>query len=194
MAAIPLPPWLPLLQSHISDSDPLTNYAQLATLTTEGRPSVRTVVVREASAAGLKICTDMRSAKIEGLRRCEWAELCWYFTNPRIQFRITGTLHISGGNDDNNNMVQDMWNTLSSNAKRSFFAPAPGSRRDKEEQIKNDNDNNNRSIDLYEMPDSFALLMLKPTKVDLVDLRKAERRIWEHKDTLHPWNVAEVYP
>lgn len=184
--APPPPPWLPHLQSNISGGDPTTKFAQLATLTSQGRPSVRTVVVREVSAtAGLKICTDMRSAKIEGLQACEWAELCWYFTQPRIQFRITGPVHISRSDS----MVEEMWKRLSDNAKRSFFAPASGSMKDPKDEQDSDT-----AIDLNQMPDSFALLLLTPTKVDLVDLVKSQRRIWEFSTELQQWCFSEVHP
>lgn len=181
-----LPPlWLPTLQSHISSTDPTTKYAQLATLTAEGRPSVRTVVIRQVSATDLKICTDMRSHKIEGLRRCEWAELCWYFTQPRIQFRITGTVHIADMEEDGRRYL---WDKLSSNAKTSFFAPAPGTaKEDTTEKLE-------ERFDFNEIPDSFALLLFTPTKVDLVNLRKSERRIWEYRDNSEKWSETDVYP
>lgn len=192
MAEVPSPPpWLSILLSHYSENHPLTKFAQLATLTTEGRPSVRTVVVREVTGIDgtlkILICTDMRSAKIDGLRRCEWAELCWYFTYPRIQFRLTGPAHIADETDPDRH---DLWRKLSNNARRSYYTPAPGSAISKlPPEEKNDN-----YIDFNEMPPSFALLVFKPNKVDVVDLVKSERRIWEYELDSQKWNALEVYP
>ncbi len=73
--------WLTALRRlQAAESGSTARFAQLATLTSEGRPSVRTVVVREVLGdGGIQMTTDSRSAKVAGLRRCGWGELCWYF-------------------------------------------------------------------------------------------------------------------
>lgn len=64
----------------MSDLAPTSRYVSLATLTVDGRPSVRTVVYRGQYEGKLQVATDVRSGKIAGLRRHCWAEICWYFT------------------------------------------------------------------------------------------------------------------
>lgn len=86
---MPLKPgWLHMLRARLLDDGeaPATRFLQLATLTVAGRASVRTVVFRGwhedeegYENVAMKIVTDKRSDKIEGLRKCPWAEACWYF-------------------------------------------------------------------------------------------------------------------
>lgn len=73
--------WVTALRSVLAlESSTTARFAQLATLTQDGRPSVRTIVVRQVLNNGaIQMTTDSRSAKVAGLRRCSWGELCWYF-------------------------------------------------------------------------------------------------------------------
>lgn len=76
------PMWLTALRRlQAAENSATARFAQLATLTPEGRPSVRTVVVRQVhnNDGSIQMTTDSRSMKIAGLRRCAWGELCWYF-------------------------------------------------------------------------------------------------------------------
>lgn len=81
------PGWASVLRRLLeAETAAAARFASLATLTVNGRPSVRTVVFRglyegtRGDAPMLQVATDARSAKVDGLRRCNWAELCWYFT------------------------------------------------------------------------------------------------------------------
>lgn len=66
----------------------MSRFLQLATVTVEGDPAVRTVVFRgwhddpeeSNKSIGLLTTTDIRSQKVSELRHHPFAELCWYFT------------------------------------------------------------------------------------------------------------------
>lgn len=79
------PLWFPLIQQCIRNEahQPVSRFIQLASLTSKGHASCRTVVFRGwhflSSTPTLKIVTDIRSDKISGLRANPWAEVCWYF-------------------------------------------------------------------------------------------------------------------
>ena len=53
-------------------------YYQLATVTPEGRPAVRTVVFRGFHHdTGISFCTDRRSQKVPQIQQQQAAEICW---------------------------------------------------------------------------------------------------------------------
>ena len=93
--------WVNLIKGCLRQerSNPASRFFQLATLTTDDHPAVRTVVFRgwydtasdESNGSGiaLKIITDLRSEKIEALRKHPWAEICWYFVVSSIIQKLT---------------------------------------------------------------------------------------------------------
>ena len=90
----PLPPWRPLLTAARKREGRLPGgrWLQLATLSVDGYPRVRTLVFRDWSAAAtLDLLTDARSEKCLEIERTPEVELCWLFRKAREQFRLRGT-------------------------------------------------------------------------------------------------------
>jgi len=91
-------PWRsPLARAlHRNRAATESRYLQLATVTPEGHPANRTVVFRGfyGDTDQIKIITDNRTEKIPHLQHHPWAELCWYFSKTREQFRIFGKIWI----------------------------------------------------------------------------------------------------
>ena len=85
-------PWLkPLTRTiTLNASIAFSKYFQLATVSAQGMPSVRTVVYRGMSADNIIMVTDQRSEKMQHLRAQPHAEIAWYFPLTREQFRIFG--------------------------------------------------------------------------------------------------------
>jgi pyridoxamine 5'-phosphate oxidase len=85
-------PWLKSLTRTITlnASIAFSKYFQLATVSAQGMPSVRTVVYRGMSADNIIMVTDNRSEKMQHLRAQPHAEIAWYFPLTREQFRIFG--------------------------------------------------------------------------------------------------------
>ena len=64
--------------------------AALATATSDGRPSVRMVLVKEATPGGVIFYTDGGSRKGMELRRNPQAAICLHWPNLRRQLRVEG--------------------------------------------------------------------------------------------------------
>ncbi|XP_065860139.1 pyridoxine/pyridoxamine 5'-phosphate oxidase 2 isoform X3 [Euphorbia lathyris] len=94
-------PWKQLLLSALESNSRLkhSTFFQLATVGSDGRPSNRTVVFRgfEENTGKIQINTDYRTRKIDELKQCPFAEICWYFTDSWEQFRINGRVDIIDG-------------------------------------------------------------------------------------------------
>ncbi len=86
--------------------DAHNRHFQLATIALNGGPRNRRVVFRgfdgcgesgesgEGSSGGFLIITDARSDKYAELKANNRAELSWYFTQSREQFRLRGQVTI----------------------------------------------------------------------------------------------------
>ncbi|PON97268.1 Pyridoxamine 5'-phosphate oxidase, Alr4036 family, FMN-binding domain containing protein [Trema orientale] len=94
-------PWKQLLLDALEANSHLkhSSFFHLATVGCNGRPSNRTVVFRgfQDDSDKIQINTDYRSRKIEELKHCPFAEICWYFTDSWEQFRINGKIDIIDG-------------------------------------------------------------------------------------------------
>ena len=168
-----LAPWRSLLSSaiHRNRSKPYSRYFQLATVTSEGYPANRTVVFRgflDDEQNSLKIITDARSSKVQDIEHQAIAEVCWYFTKTREQFRITGNLQLITSAETNSELQQarqTTWQHLSDAARSQFAWPAPG-RPQADQALFNVN-----PPDANLPLDNFCLLLLIPDKVDHLQLR-----------------------
>ena len=142
------------------------SYCHLATLSSDGLPSNRTVVFRGlvAETDAIKIITDARSKKVQELRDNPACEISWYFTNTREQFRIRARAEIYS--QPTSLERSESWNKLSEQAKTQFFWPAPGKVCDLHENSAPPLNN-----DLSQPPASFTLLILKPFSVDHLQLK-----------------------
>ena len=163
--------WQHLLAfSQANNPAPHNCFAQLATLQggQEPRPAVRTVAVRFFLDDGrLLISTDMRSEKVAELAVNSNCELCWYFTETREQFRISGRAHVVSADDARceaklEGAMQRTWDERSAAAQQSYTWPEPKRRLD--EAV------------LYErkqpeqIPANFALLLIDVVSVDYLNI------------------------
>jgi len=104
--ASPSPRWVQdVAAAAARNKEPFDKYVQLGTVTAEGKPAVRTVVFRgflqsrtsaddsiyKGSKETLTFITDTRSNKMKESRH---AEVCWYLSGTREQFRLSGQLEV----------------------------------------------------------------------------------------------------
>ncbi|XP_011093020.1 pyridoxine/pyridoxamine 5'-phosphate oxidase 2 [Sesamum indicum] len=192
-------PWKQLLLSSIQANSHLKHYSyfQLATVASNGRPSNRTVVFRGFQDDGDKILinTDNRSRKIDELKHCPFAEICWYFTESWEQFRINGSVDvIDGTNPDPVKLEQreKSWFACSPKSRLQYMAPTP------------------RLPSLSELPSeipsmdpsigpvaAFCLLILDPAQIDYLNLKSNERLIFTSglsSDGKKLWTSEKVNP
>lgn len=191
-----LAPWRsPLVRAlHRNRSHANSRYPQLATVRANGRPANRTVVFRDFldESNRLLFVTDARSDKMTQLAHNPNAELCWYFTKTREQFRIGGTISIIGAHNAraaNDAVRQAVWEGLSENSKQQFVWPPPGEPRTSEgfEFV--------ADLNYQPPPDTFVVLVFEPDAVDHLELRgEPQNRYWYWRLPDHSWKMQAVNP
>lgn len=164
-------------------------YFQLATLSTDGSPSNRTVVFRGFldGSNSIKAITDTRSSKFTEIECNPLCEICWYFGITREQFRIKVAAEI----DDNASSQErlNVWSELSAAAKEQFFWAAPG-----EPLCSLAVDQCIPSLLGEEPPASFALLVLSPVSVDHLTLKGKPQTRWYSIKSEDLWSANAVNP
>lgn len=199
VAPDPLAPWRsPLSRAlHRNRSKPHSRYAQLATLAANGRPANRTVVFRGfyGDSNALMFVTDTRSTKVTDLTHTPWGELCWYFTQTREQFRLTGAIRLVTADTEDLTLRQarlDRWEALSEASRQSFYWPDSGHSRSADPAaFAVDPDLANQP----DPPPSFGLGFLHPDAVDHLELRGTPQNRTQYQRLADgTWTIQEVNP
>lgn len=190
-----LAPWRPLIARalHHNRSDAHSRYFQIATVHTDGRPANRTVVFRGFLDDGtnrLQFITDLRSDKIDQIYHQQWAEVCWYFTKTREQFRIMGRLEVVTADSESLQTARiNLWQQLSDSARLQFVWPHPGEPRADQSKF-----TNSPAPDETNPPDNFGLVLLSPTAVDHLQLRGEPQNRDRYFVSGVNWQVDAVNP
>jgi pyridoxamine 5'-phosphate oxidase len=167
------------LTRGVHDRHAPARHPTLATVTPEGRPQARTVVLRAADkAAGtLDIHTDLRSAKVGDLRVTPFAALHVWDTSAHLQLRLEAHVTILTGKD-----VATIWEGVPLVSRLSYGStPAPG------QPIA-------QALDYTKAADpaSFVILRLRVSTVDALHLGPNHRRA--QFDRHNDWNGAWLAP
>ncbi|CAN0924509.1 Pyridoxine/pyridoxamine 5'-phosphate oxidase 2, partial [Linum grandiflorum] len=192
-------PWKQLLLTALDSNAHLkhTSYLQLATIGCNGRPSNRTVVFRgfEENSDNILINTDSRTRKIGELKRCSYAEICWYFTDSWEQFRINGKVDIIDASNPDPAKVQqreNSWFASSARSRMQYLGPNPGL------PALSEQPHQESFIDSSAGPvDAFCLLVLAPDQVDYLNLKSSERLMFTSGEGVSGekhWNSERVNP
>lgn len=191
-----LAPWRPLLARalHRNRSEAHSRYFQLATVRADGRPANRTVVFRgflDDATNQLQLITDLRSDKINQIQQQPWAEVCWYFTKTREQFRITGMLELVTAESDSFLQTAriNLWQNLSDSARLQFVWPHPGQPRADQSAF-----TDSAAPDAAKPPDNFGLVLLSPTAVDHLQLRGEPQNRDRYFLAGDDWQIEAVNP
>ncbi|KAF5183580.1 Pyridoxine/pyridoxamine 5'-phosphate oxidase [Thalictrum thalictroides] len=192
-------PWKQLLLNAMELNSSLkhSSYFQLATIGSNGKPSNRTVVFRgfEEESNKIQINTDYRSSKIEDLKHCQFAEICWYFTDSWEQFRINGTVDIIDAlNPDPEKLRQraKAWFASSPRSRLQYLGPSPGLPYIGEEP-KQEYSQDPATGPVHE----FCLLVLDPEQVDYLNLKSNQRLSFQSTETDDGgkcWKTEKVNP
>ena len=144
--------------------DPSSRYFQFATIKPNGKPANRTVVFRGFGEQDeIYIISDSRSQKVSELKQSNEAEICWYFSGTRQQFRIAGKAEWE--TDARSEVVRKLWQKISEPAKSQFYWPAPG------REIEESATEKDTEIDDSSPPRVFGVLRFIPNRVDYLSLR-----------------------
>lgn len=154
--------WLRLTRG-VHDRHAPARHPTLATVTSDGRPQARTVVLRAAdkAASTLDIHTDLRSAKVGELRATPFAALHVWDTSAHLQLRLEAQVTLLTGQD-----VAAIWAGVPDTSRGSYGStPAPG------EPIA-------QALDYRKAadPSSFAVLRLEVFSIDALHLGPNHRR------------------
>lgn len=159
----------------------------LATVDEAGDPQVRSVVCRRVDDDGaLWIASDARSAKHWQLTRHPRAAAVAWFATTREQFRFTGLIEVLGPSS-NSPARADLWRALSPETRGTFLWPDPGEPRTAPD------DAFARASDAVGPPNSFEILLLRPTAVDRLVLTSHPHHRWLWT-LAREWNVQELNP
>lgn len=185
-----------------------SNYVQISTVSKDGEPRCRTVVFRgflnsanlpeDHSMGGdfdgkpcvMKMCTDLRSKKVEEVAHQPISEMVWWFGKTSEQFRVRGSLMLVGNDDDDKALQiarKEMWGNLSDPARESFLddeSVLPMGGRDEDGKV-------------VPVPANFLLMLLNPTYVDYLRLTGAQYRQIDQRvdDTQQStWSSKSVKP
>ncbi len=147
----------------VADKTHPARHPTFSTVSTDGWPESRTVVLRAASAKEwtLEIHTDVHSDKVTSLRTNPRAALHVWVETARLQIRLQTFVEIRSGEE-----VADAWAKVPDPSRQAYgITPAPGS------PIKG-------ALDYAKSPDqsTFAVLSCAVHRMDLVHLGQVHRR------------------
>ncbi|KAL2336230.1 hypothetical protein Fmac_010676 [Flemingia macrophylla] len=170
----------------------------------------------DSKTDNIQINTDTRTRKIEELKLCPSAEICWYFTDSWEQFRINGKVDIidalnpdpqklqfvggGGGSDrdgDGETVAKAMqrensWFASSWRSRSQYLWPNPGL------PCLNEKAEPEISLDPSTGPiDAFCLLVLEPNQVDYLNLKSNQRLTFKSSVTVaakKSWTVERINP
>ncbi|KMZ59628.1 Pyridoxal 5'-phosphate synthase [Zostera marina] len=174
-------PWKQLLLTALDSNSHLkhANFIQIATVGFNGKPSNRTVVFRGFSGNSDKfqINTDLRTNKVEDIKHCPFAEVCWYFTETWEQFRINGKIDIIDGLNSSPLKLQQRetaWFESSLKSRSQYLGNAPGF-----PSIYDETSMKQTNLNPSTGPvDAFCLLVFDPEKVDYLNLKSNNRVVF----------------
>ena len=187
-------PWRAEIERLYSPDEPTTGFMQLATVSAEGRPANRTVVFRgfPPNSDVLTFVTDARSQKVSQISAYPCCEICWYFIEPRVQFRISGRVQIVDESERDETLQgqrQGAWAELSAATKEQFDWPEPRSPKAQHKDFEG------LTADARRPPESFCLCLLHVDYVDRLDVSaRPHRRTLFWRDDSGEWSSREVNP
>ena len=178
-----LPSWRQELKSSRKKEgkSPSNRWIQLATVSEENEPRLRTVVFRGWDKdSSMIIFTDRRSEKIGHLKSNPNAEILWLFLKTKSQYRFKGKIHELS---DNTNY----WDLLSEKSKSSWFWGSPGKKINP--KVKSDIE----TLSTFPKSENFVVLNLEIDSVDLLKLEQPvhKRYLWEKSKK---WEKVEINP
>ncbi len=151
------------LEQGVTDRHSPARTPTLATVSAEGRPEARTVVLRAAdrAAALLEMHTDRSTPKIAALLRTPYAALHVWLPKLNLQIRVTARAEVRTGAE-----VADRWDKVPAGSRVAYGTePAPG------QPI--------AEVFAYDKPADparFAVIFCHVEALDLLDLGARHRR------------------
>jgi PPOX class probable FMN-dependent enzyme len=186
-----LPSWRDSLDAQLERHAhlPHSRFVQVATVREDGRPANRTLTFRFFLQDGRLLFTaDTRTEKATQLVANPWAEACWYFTESRVQVRLLGTMRFVAETADEELRQARLrtWRERSDESRQSFAWPHAGQPLSAAEHFSN--------VAPEIPPENFALLILAPERVDILDLVQTPHSRVIHQLADSMWTAEAVNP
>ena len=177
-----------LSQSLQAEYGPRPNVGTLATVDTGGMPRARAVVCRRLAEDGAAyITSDARSGKSQDARANAHGELVFWLPSRREQFRLWGdVVRIGPGSADPE--LAEAWTQLPAVTRATFFWPQPGAPRAPESDFRK-----SAPGDLPP-PDTFEILVLRPTLIRYVALQFQPHRARKWTREGANWEAHDINP
>lgn len=180
---------------------PYSKYFQLATVTSDGLPSNRTVVLRNfLEETKLTFVTDLRTKKVEDVvENNSKGAICWYFPESREQYRLTGQLIVVTPDFADPDLLEarkEAWGALSPGMKAWHSQPPPGHPAGEGQGTAAEAAAPSHPTEAIKSPvphPNFALVVLDPQTVDYVDLFSNSRRLYT-RDPEGGWASQALNP
>ena len=171
-----LPPWRQRLRGALKREGRQVSarWLQLATVTSDGTPRVRTLVFRGWNGADqLELYTDGRSSKIAELNHQPQVELCWLLTKAKQQYRLRGIAAPVAASPD-----QAQWRSLSPSGRALWGWPHPGQPFEPAAPFPQELPED------APVPDHFLVVPISIQQVELLDLshHPHQRLLWRRED------------
>lgn len=152
---------LSALESALHDSKAELRNIQLATLSPQGHPGLRTLVLRGFDRAGAfaEMHSDARAGKVRDIAHDDRVCLLAWSAADQLQLRFEGSARLHRGDD----VARARWDTLSENARNAYgLATEPGS------LLPEPSDQSHLSSD--EQFGQFTVILVSLTTVDALRL------------------------
>ena len=151
------------LENAMKMRDLASRQVALATVSMDGRPEARTVVLRDVSRASsiLRVNTDVVSAKITSLGAHPFAELLYWNAETVLQLRLKARVEIMRGDE-----TASIWPSIPRESRSNY-----GSNPETGTPISNVFD-----YEKLGLPQNFAILTFHVDDIDVVELGDRHRR------------------
>jgi pyridoxamine 5'-phosphate oxidase len=180
-------PWLQPFRAAISAEAGRPTVLALATVDEAGDAQVRSMICRRTDEFGrIWMTADSRSAKHQQILRHPRAAAVAWFPSSRQQFRFSGSIEILDGSSGDSQWL-DLWRSLSSETRATFFWPVPGQPRAAVDRSLP------RSSEAAQPPACFAVLVMIPIVVECLSMtfHPHQRVRWEHE---RGWRAEQLNP
>lgn len=189
-------PWLSVLLDSVQSNKSVASsrFMQLATVDKSGNPAVRTLVYRGCDPATgfIVMHTDSRSTKISELKQHATAQLCWYFSETREQYRISGTTELVDSHTPSFQQLRlNQWNNLSLSSRASYQSHQPGTALDINSEAHTISQDQ-RTVE--EISNHFMLILLFPNEVDHLQLKQTPHKRAGFRLLDKQWCMGELNP
>eukprot|EP00045_Choanoeca_perplexa_P002872 m.27105 g.27105 ORF g.27105 m.27105 type:complete len:192 (-) comp11752_c0_seq1:785-1360(-) len=188
-----LPAWRMNIQKLLQEYPAITSkFLTLATVDEHTKPRSRYVVFRQwHDNNSLVVVSDNRHNKVRHLAHNANFEVCWYFNDARLQYRISGQAKLltSASPEADLELRQSVWASLSDSTRVQYTWPKPEADLDRDALASAIPASQDQAA-----PETFTVVLLVPDAVDVLQLGGEIQREQHTLEGDGSWSVKLVNP